>query len=418
MRDVYIVGIGMTRFGRHLGRSEKDLVAESVSTALSDARLTPKDIRAACLSNSMWGYFSEQHCIRGQVALRPLGIMGIPVINVENACAGASTAFHLAWQGVACGLYDCALAVGVEKLFNEDKIKTFKAFSAGMDVSDVAGQLGMWRRVMDAVTLDIPAGQENSGETGKNRTAFMDVYAAMARWHMAAYGTTQRQMAIIASKNHFHGSLNPLAQFQNDMSVEEVLTGRPVTYPLTVPMCAPIGDGGAAAVLCSANFLKNLNSPRPVKVLASVPGSGTDRKIEDEKNDIGLLTSRRAYDAAGVGPGDIDVAEVHDATAFGELHQTEALSFCEAGGGGPLAESGATRLGGRIPVNTSGGLESRGHPVGASGLAQLHELVVQLRHEAGPRQVEGCRLALAENGGGNIGYEEAAMCVHILERVE
>ncbi|MBW1645564.1 MAG: thiolase family protein [Deltaproteobacteria bacterium] len=417
MRDVYIVGVGMTRFGKHLERSEKDLTVEAVRTTLADAGIGTDSIEAAWFSNSMWGYFTNQHCIKGQVALRPLGIQGMPIINVENACAGASTALHGAWMGVAAGLYDCALAVGVEKLYNEDKNKTFRAYSAGVDVENIVEHFAAWRRVLDKLELEIPPDQDNAGDAGKSRSAFMDVYAGWCRWHMATYGTTQRQLAVIASKNHFHSTMNPFAQYQMDMSVEEVLAGRPVIYPLTVPMCAPVGDGSAAAVVCSGDFLKKLDAARPVRIRASVLASGTDRPIEDEKNDIGARCSRQAYEIAGVGPDDIDLAEVHDATAFGELHQCEALGFCPQGEGGPYAESGATRLGGSRPVNVSGGLESRGHPVGASGLGQIFELVTQLRHEAGKRQVEGCRLALAENGGGNLGFEEAAMAIHILEKV-
>ncbi len=416
MQDVYIIGVGMTRFAKHLDRTEKDLVAEAVKVCLKDAGLQTGDLQAAWFSNSMWGYFGEQHCIKGQVALRPLGVQEIPIINVENACAGASTALHGAWMGVASGLYECAMAVGVEKLYSEDREKTFRAYWAGVDVSNIKGQLAAWRSVLDGLKLEIPPDQDQAGDAGKSRSAFMDVYAGWCRWHMATYGTTQRQLAVIASKNHFHSTMNPYAQYQKDMSVEEVLAARPVIYPLTVPMCAPVGDGAACAVVCSGDFLKKLDSPRPVKILASVLGSGSDRRIEEEERDIGRRLSRQAYEIAGVGPEDIDVAELHDATAFGELHQTEALGFCPLGEGGPFAESGATRLGGKLPVNTSGGLESRGHPVGASGLGQVFELVTQLRHEAGKRQVEGCRLALAENGGGNLGFEEAAMCIHVFER--
>ena len=232
---------------------------------------------------------------------------------------------------------------------------------------------------------------------------------------MNRFGTTQRQLAVIAAKNHFHGSLNPLSQYQKDMSVEEVLNDKPVAYPLTRSMCAPIGDGAAAAIVCSESFLKKLPNPRPVKVLASVLGSGQDREIDDE--DIGERMAKLAYEQAGVGPDDIDVAELHDATSYGELHQCEAMGFCGLGEGGIFAESGATRLGGSKPINTSGGLECRGHPIGASGLAQIHEIVVQLRGEAEKRQVLGARIGLTENGGGNIGLEEAAMCIHILEKV-
>ncbi|MFZ5591525.1 MAG: thiolase family protein, partial [Bacillota bacterium] len=187
-----------------------------------------------------------------------------------------------------------------------------------------------------------------------------------------------------------------------------------VAYPLTRAMCSPVGDGAAAAILCSEKYLSKLAAARPVRVLASVLASGRDRPIDGE--DIGERTARLAYHMAGLGPADISVAELHDATAFGELHQTEAMGFCAHGEGGILAESGATRLGGRIPVNTSGGLECRGHPIGASGLAQIHEIVTQLRGEAGARQVKNARIGLAENGGGNIGFEEAALCIHIFER--
>jgi acetyl-CoA acyltransferase len=416
MRDVYVAGVGMTRFAKYMDRNIKYLAGVALDACLTDAGVQKKDLEAVWFSNSTWGYFQNQQCIRGQVALREAGIEGLPITNVENACAGGATAFHLAWLGVASGLYDCTLAIGAEKLYNEDKQKMFGAFSTGVDVENISGLLTAWMNVLGDLKLDIPKSQDSDG-AGKDRSAFMDIYAGMCRWHMATYGTTQRQLAVIASKNHFHSSLNPYAQFQNEMSIEEILSARPVTYPLTVPMCAPIGDGAAAAILCSKKFLKKLKNNRPVKVLASVLGSGTNRGITEEDQDIAVRLSLRAYAMAGVGPEDINLAEVHDATAFGELHQTEALGFCPKGEGGPFAESGATRLGGKIPINTSGGLESRGHPIGASGLGQINELVCQLRHEAGSRQVEGCGLALAENGGGNLGFEEAAMGIHILERV-
>jgi acetyl-CoA acetyltransferase len=416
MRDVYIIGTGMTRFAKHLNRTEKDLVATAVERTLEDAGISNKDIQSVVFSNSMWGYFTEQHCIKGQVALRPLGIAGVPITNVENACASGSTALHTAWLQVASGQHDCVLAAGVEKLYNEDKVKTFRAYNAGVDVARIREHFAAWRGILDTLVLEIPETEDNTDGAGSSRSAFMDVYAGWCRWHMATYGTTQHQLAVIASKNHFHSSMNPYAQFQKEMSVEEILEARPVTYPLTVPMCAPVGDGGAAAVVCSGDYLKKLTNARPVIIRASVLGSGTDRPIDREDLDIGTQLSKKAYDMAGVGPKDIDTAEVHDATSFGELHQTEALGFCPMGQGGLFAESGATRLGGKLPINTSGGLESRGHPVGASGLGQIFELVTQLRHEAGPRQVEGCQIALAENGGGNLAFEEAAMGIHILER--
>ncbi len=418
MKDVYVIGIGMTRFGKYLDLGIKDLVAEAVKLTLSDAGLSIKDIQSASFSNSMWGYFSGQDCIRGQVALQPLGIEGIPITNVENACASGATAFHNAWYGVAGGLYDCTLAVGADKLYSEDRVKTFGSFLTGLDVETLDAHFAAWRDAYMNLPLEIPEGDSNPGGAGENRSAFMDVYAGMSRYHMATYGSTRHQLAVIASKNHFHSSMNPNAQFQKKMSIDEILAGRSVNWPLTVPMCAPVGDGSAAAILCSGSFLKRLDAARPVKVLASVLGSGTRRKISEDRKDISCRASKKAYDMAGVGPKDINLAEVHDATAYGELHQTEALGFCPFGEGGVFAESGATTLGGKLPVNPSGGLESRGHPIGASGLSQIHEIVTQLRHEASSRQVENCRLGLTENGGGNLGFEEAAIGIHILERIQ
>jgi acetyl-CoA acetyltransferase len=227
---------------------------------------------------------------------------------------------------------------------------------------------------------------------------------------MERYGTTQRQLAVIAAKNHYHGSLNPDAQYRMTMTVEQVLEDRLVSHPLTRAMCAPVGDGAAAAILVSGDYLERLPEARPVKVRASVLASGSI-----EAGDQAKIAARRAYDMAGVGPEDIDTAEVHDATAFGELAQTESLGFCKEGDGGPYAESGASKLGGTKPVNPSGGLECRGHPIGATGLAQIAEIVYQLSGIAGKRQVEGARLGLTENGGGFIGSGEAAIAIHVLE---
>ena len=416
MRDVYVVGVGMIRFGKYLDRNVKSLAAEGLYETLADAGISKEDIEAAYFSNSGWGFLGEQHCIRGQVALRPCGISKIPIYNVENACAGGATAFHLSWLSVASGQLDCVLALGVEKMYDENVAKVFHAFFFGVDFEKMDEQMKMLQDVSKNIKLQIPVDDDIAG-AGKSRSAFMDVYSSFARFHMDKYGSTQRQLATIASKNHFHSSMNPNAQFQKKMSVDEILAARLVSWPLTVPMCAPLGDGSAGAILCSSEFMKKLPSPRPIKVVASVIGSGSNRTRSEEDEDIAVRLSRKAYDISGVSPEDIDVAEVHDATAFGELQQSEALGLCPRGEGGIFAESGATSLGGKVPINVSGGLESRGHPIGSSGLAQIHELVTQLRHEAGARQVQNCRLAIAENGGGNIGYEEAAMGIHILERV-
>jgi acetyl-CoA acetyltransferase len=257
-----------------------------------------------------------------------------------------------------------------------------------------------------------PGRPADSGE----RSVFMDIYASLARFHMKTFGSTERQMAAAAAKNHRHSVHNPLSQYRKDMSTDDVLAARMISWPLTLPMCAPISDGAAAVVLASEAGLKRVARNRAVEVLASVIASGSERRPEELDKHVCRRAADRAYEIAGVAPRDISVAEVHDASAFAEILQSELLRFGEFGEGGWLAERGETSIGGRLPINPSGGLESKGHPIGATGLTQIHELVMQLRHEAGPRQVEGARLALAENGGGFQGYEEAAASIHILGR--
>jgi len=412
MNDVFVIGVGMIRFNKYPDKTVRGMGVEATNLALKDAGLTKKDIQAAYVSNTFWGMYSNQHSIRGEIILRDMGIDGIPIVNCENACAGASTAMHLGYTAIKAGMCDVILALGTEKITHENKALALGAYASCMDVENLEKALNLFISVSNTINIDIPPGETPPGE---GRSIFMDAYAMGARWHMSKFGSTQKQLAAICAKNHFHGSLNPLAQYQTDMSIEEVLADRPVSYPLTRAMCAPVGDGAAAAILCSADYLKRMKNARPVRILASVLGSGRDRDLDGE--DIGERLSRQAYEIAGVGPKDISLAELHDATAYGELHQSEVMGFCPIGEGGPLALSGATRLGGKIPLNTSGGLECRGHPIGASGLAQIHEVVTQLRGEAGKRQVEGARIGLTENGGGNLGVEEASMTIHILERV-
>jgi len=402
----------MIRFNKYPDKTVRSMAEEAIELVLKDASLNNKDLQAAFYSNTFWGMFSNQHSIRGQVILRGMGIDRIPVTNVENACAGASTALHLAYMGIRAGMFDVALALGSEKMSHPDKTLSLGAYASCMDVENFIEHINMIMEVSKTFNVEIPEDQTAPGE---GRSIFMDAYATAARWHMDRFRSTQKQLAVICSKNHWHGSLNPLSQYQKPMSVEEILADKPVAYPLTRAMCAPVGDGSAAAIVCSEKYLNKLPSARPVKILASVLGQGADRGIDD--TDIGERLSMEAYKMAAVGPDDISIAELHDATAFGELHQTEVMGFCPVGEGGPYAETGATKLGGSKPINTSGGLECRGHPIGASGLAQIHEIVSQLRGEAGNRQVEGAQIGLAENGGGNIGIEEAAMCMHILQKV-
>jgi acetyl-CoA acetyltransferase len=397
----------MTKFGPSPTMTVKDLTREAVREALDDAGAQMSDVGAAFFTTATQPHLEGQYAVPGEVALRSMGFSKIPMVNVENACASGSSALHLATAYLRAGMADIALAVGVEKMAIEAKEKVMELFTGGVDVHNAEETFARLRKLAEGIVAPPVAG---------HRTVFMDIYAYFARTHMKAYGTTQRQMAVVAAKNHYHSTLNPKCHFQKDMSVEEVLAGRPLAYPLTVPMCSPLSDGGAAVVLCNREGLKRLRSDRAVRVLASVLVTGSDRDPDDWGAHITRRAALQAYEVAGIGPEEISVAEVHDASAIGEIVQTENLGFCKLGEGGALAESGATRLGGRIPVNPSGGLESKGHPIGATGLAQLYELTVQLRNEAGKRQVPGARFAVAENGGGLFGIEEACACVTILGR--
>ena len=411
MTDVYVVGVGMTQFGRLLDRSVKSLTEEAVAQALSDAGADKADIGAAYFANTTQGVLEGQHLVAGQMALRQMGFQGIPITNVENACASASTAFHLGVNAIRAGMTDVALAVGADKMYDDDKAKSFEIFDGAWDVHDVDGTLERM--------ADMGAGVEPpDGVVTPNakRSPFMDVYASFAKFHMKTFGSTQRQFAAVAAKNHRHSTRNPKAQYRDDMSVDEVLAARLISWPLTLPMCSPISDGAAAAILCSKDAMDRFADARPIRVCASVLGTGVDRTPEEIEKHITHLAANKAYEQAGLGPDDMSVAEVHDATAFGEITQTENLGFCGFGEGGAAAELGDTSIGGRIPINPSGGLESKGHPIGATGLGQIYELVTQLRGEAGARQVDGARFAIAENGGGIWGIEEASACVTILGR--
>jgi len=414
-RNVYVYAVGMIKFGKYLDKSIKDLTGMALGAVKSDFDQDFGLIESAWFSNSGWGMYNNQHCIRGQVALSANGIEEIPIINVENACAGGSTAFHSAWMAIKAGLYDCALAIGVEKVYHEDRKRVMESFITGTDVEKTTKLIEQLKKIAEMKKRRLEKKQKDKPikEKKGEHSAFMDLYAAAARSHMKRYGTTQRQLAVIAAKNHNNSSLNPLAQYNFPMTVDDVLNDYLVAYPLTRAMCAPIGDGAAAAILVSEDFLRSYPNDKAILVRASVIQSGSWKKDTISKRAADLV-----YKISGLKPKDINIAEVHDATAFGELHQIEELGFCPVGKGGPFSESGATSLDGKIPINTSGGLLSRGHPIGATGLAQIYELVAQLREEAGKRQVKDPKIALAENGGGNIGPAEAALCIHILERIK
>ncbi|MBB4614394.1 thiolase family protein [Novosphingobium taihuense] len=409
--NAIIAGGGMTAFGKFPARTLKDLAGEAIKAALADAGLETADIEAAYMGNAAAGTITGQVCVPGEVVLRSLGIGGIPVINVENACATASTALNQAAAMVTAGLYDVVLAVGYEKLVHEDKARTFSVFSGAVDVTDMDGLAALVDGKMKAVGL------EGDIAGAASRSLFMDIYATEAVAHMKAYGTTREQLAAVPAKNSRHGAHNPRAQFRDVTTVEEVLAAREIVWPLTLPMCSPIGDGAAAVLLVSERKARELGITDPVRITASVLGTSWDYPEGRESLVFHELIGR-AYDEAGLGADDIDVVELHDASASSEILHTEYLGLCPVGEGGRVIEAGLTALGGggRTVVNPSGGLLRKGHPIGATGIAQIVELYEQLSGRSGARQVEGARVGLAENGGGYINGDVAALCVTILER--
>lgn len=412
MSDIYIAGISMTVFGRHFERSLDDLAGEALDGALKDAGCSKEDIGTAFYAGITNGPLQGQFAIPGQVVLGKLGVDGIPIYNIDNGCAAGSSAFALAVQSLKAGVTDVALAIGAEKMNVEDKLSVLKLMEAGWDVSRADENYARLVKLGEGMVP--PEGSESD----KPFSRFMSIYAALCRNHMAKWGTTQRQIAAVSAKNHQHSVHNPWSQFRKSFTIDEVLGSPPISYPLTLPMCAPVTDGSAAAIICTEEGLKRIGADRSrcIKVAASVVRSASSRSIDQHELNLARLAANQAYEIAGLGPSDMHVAEVHDAAAMGEIIQVENLGFVEMGQGGPAAERGDFTIGGRIPVNPSGGLESKGHPLGATGIGQLYELVTQLRGEAGPRQVEGARHAIQENGGGNIGVEEAAVAIHILTK--
>lgn len=390
MSDVFIAGAFVTPFGKYLDRPLRSLAEEAVTGVLADAGAQAEDVDAVFFANAGEGGLTGQHSIRGQIALQGTGLLGKPIVNVENACASGSTAFHAARCAVAAGEADLALAIGAEKLTNPDRGKTFSLFNAGWDVE-----------------------RFGAPDPTATQSSFMGVYAQMASAYMERSGATPEDFAAVSVKSHRHGALNPNAQYREQLTADEVLASRVISGPLTLLMCSPIGDGAAALLVASRAGLERLGSQPCVRVLSTVLRSG----VSLEHNGDGTAVAdaaRAAYERAGVGPEDVDVLEVHDAAAPGELMIYEDLGIAAPGEGPALLRSGATSLGGRVPVNPSGGLLSRGHPVGATGCAQLVELTDQLRGRCGDRQVEGARIALAENGGGWIGGEVAAVVITVL----
>jgi acetyl-CoA acetyltransferase len=387
VREVFIAGVGMTRFAKQPDRNLKSLAGEAVEAALADAAIAKDRIESVFFGNAVAGSITGQEMVRGQMTLRPLGFHSLPVINTENACASASTALHLAWMAVASGEVEVALAVGAEKMTHPDKARSFAAIGQAMDVELV----------------------ETGGVTSE-RSPLMDAYAGSALDYMAATGATARDFAAVVVKNQANGSLNPLAQYGADLAEDQVLAARMIVPPLTLYMCSPISDGAAAAVVTS----RPLAGPDAIRIAASVIGSGAPP--EDGPAKGSALAAARAYKKAGVGPEDVDLAELHDAAAPAEIQLYEQVGFAPYGEGPKLIRDRDVHLGGRIPVNASGGLLARGHPIGATGLAQVFEAVMQLRGRAGSRQVEGAKVALTQNGGGWLDGDNVAHSIHLFVR--
>jgi acetyl-CoA acyltransferase len=386
---VAVLGVGMTRFAPHPARSLADLGGEAIGLALADAGLTEEAIEMAFVANSMSAIVTGQVAVVGQVVLSRKGIDGIPVYNVDNACAGSSSALNLATHAIRAGAADIVLVVGVEKLVTDDRAVTYRALNGAADLE--------W---LESVGVDIE----------RESVFIKHVYADRLRDYERQFPLEAETLAKIAVKNRAHAADNPFAQYREPLTLDTVLNARVVVPPITTKMCAPLGDGAAAAVVVSEAVARR-SARQPIWILGSAVSMGSappkgQRTLE--------RVAAAVYKQAQLGPESVDVAEVHDATAFSELLAYEDLGFAEHGHGAELVDAGATSVGGRLPVNPSGGLESRGHPVAATGIAQVVELVTQLRGEAGTRQVNGARVALAETAGGFVAGDSAAMAVHVL----
>lgn len=407
MREAAIIGAGMTRFGKLPDKGIKDLVREAVEAALEDADIEKKEIQAAYVGNAVAGLMTGQEMIRGQVTLSAMGIEGIPIYNIESACASSSSAFNLGWTAIASGLHECVLVVGFEKLYDADKKKSFRALGTGVDVE-------MFRAFLEQTQAGQGSGEKILGEgSGEKRSVFMDMYAFYAKKYMEQYGLTQEHFAKLSVKSHKNGALNPHAQYQEEVTIEEVLQSGDVAYPLTRMMCSPIGDGAAAIILCSKSEAAR-RTTAPVRVAASVVGSGM--ASGDAEDTVTRRLAPRAFEMAGIGPEDIDVIEVHDATSPSEIITLVELGLCPGEDATKWIDEGHLEIDGSLPTNTSGGLVTKGHPVGATGCGQIYEIVRQLQGRAGDRQVKEARVGMTHNGGGVIGADAASMTLHIFKR--
>jgi len=405
MRDVAVLGVGITKFGKFLDKGIKDLVREAVVDTLADAGIEKGMIEAAYVGNAAAGVMTGQHMIRGQVVLDPLGINEIPIYNVENACASSSFAFNLAWSAVAGGIHDCALVVGFEKLFDEDKLKPFLALESALDVENYMDHFKQVEESLDGVKI-FPEGDQK-------RSRLLDVYSFLTKRYMDKFNITQEHLAMLSVKAHKNGALNPNAQYQELVSMEQVLSSGDVTFPFTRMMCAPIGDGASAAILCSSKFAARFTT-KPIWVASSVVTSG---KVSTDLDDtITKRSARKLYESSGIAPQDIDVVEVHDTTSSAEIIDLIELGLCSGEDASQRIENGSFDLDGSMPCNPSGGLTTKGHPVGATGIAQIHEIVTQLRGQAGKRQAGKPKVGMTHNGGGILGIDAGAMALHVLKK--
>lgn len=374
MREVAIIGVSQTKFGELWDTSFRDMISEAGLKAIEDAGIEGADLEAMFVGNMSAGLFVEQEHIASLIADQ-VGLNPMPATRVEAACASGGLALRSGIMAVASGYHDIVISAGVEKM---------------TDVVD------------PTPVISTAADQEWEVQQGAN---FPSLYAMMARRHMHQYGTTREQLAMFSVVNHKNGALNPLAQFPMEITVDQVLNSSMVADPLTLLDCSPITDGAAAVILCPAEEAKKYTD-KPVYVQASSQASGTIAL--QERRDITTIDStvnaaRRAYKMARLGPKEIDVAEVHDCFSINGLLAIEDLGFVEKGQAGPAVEDGMTERDGQIPINPSGGLKSRGHPLGATGIAQTAEIIWQLRGEAGKRQISDVEIGMTHNIGGTGG---------------
>lgn len=386
---VLLAGVGMTRFARTPGRGVRALSKAAAGEALDHAGIEPREVSRIYFGNAAAGVVSQQEMVRGQVAFRGTELAGVPLVNVENACASGGTALNLAYEAIAGGQAEVALVVGVEQLSHEQRSRTFAALRGSTDIEEI--------------------GETVDGDVAAN-SVLMDFYAREAVDYLDSWDATGKDLARVAVKNRRNASRNPLAQSRTEQTVEEVLAGRQVVAPLTLAMCSPVSDGAAALVLCSPDHARHVNG-NALEIVASQLRAGSERGSAPVADAAGA-----AYEAAGIGPHDLDLIELHDAAAPAELIQYAEVGLCEPGEGHHLLRRGETEIGGATPVNTSGGLLSRGHPLGATGCAQIAELHTQLTGRAGGRQVDGARLAMAVNAGGWIGGAYATAVATIVRR--